>query len=73
MGRKWNYPGSKKVKKLVANAWTEDTIKAAVHKLQSVSGTSIRGFAKELKKAYKGEELKKAGRKCIFQKKWKVS
>ena len=79
MGRKGNHPGSNKVKKLVTNAWTEDTIKAAIHKLQSVPGTSIRGVAKEfgvsectlrfrLKKANKGEELKKAGRKCVFSK-----
>ena len=74
MGRKGNHPGSDKVKKLVTNAWTEDTIKVAIHKLQSVTGTSIRGVAKEfgvsectlrfqLKKANKGEELEKAGSK----------
>ena len=79
MGRKGNHPGPNKVKKLVTNVWTEDKIKAAIHKLQSVPGTLIRGVAKEfgvsectlcfqLKKANKGEELKKAGRKCIFSK-----
>ena len=47
MGRKGNHPGSNKVEKLVTNAWTEDTIKAAIHKLQSVPETSIRGVAKE--------------------------
>ena len=48
MDRKGNHPGSNKVKKLVTNAWTEDTIKAAIHKLQSVPGTSIRDVAKSL-------------------------
>ena len=45
MGRKGNPPGSNKVKKLVTNAWNEDTIKATIHKLQSVLGTLIRGVA----------------------------
>ena len=46
MGRKGNHPGSTKMKKLVTNAWSEDTIEAAIHKLQSVLGTLIRGVAK---------------------------
>ena len=61
----------------MTNTWTEDTIEATIHKLQSVPGTSIRGIAKKfgvsectlrfrLKKANKGKELKKAGRKCLF-------
>ena len=80
MGRKGNHPGSNKVKKLVTNAWTEDSIKALIHEIQSVSGTSIRGAVKEfgvsdctlsfpLKKANKREELKKPGRKYAFSKK----
>ena len=79
MGRKGNHPGSNELKKLVTNAWTEDTTKAAIHKLQSVPRISIRGVAKlfgvsectlrfRLKQANKGEELKKAGRKCVFSK-----
>ena len=36
MRRKGNHPGSTKGKKLVTNAWSEDTIEAAIHKLQSV-------------------------------------
>ena len=47
MDRKGSHPGSNKVKKLVTNSWTEDTIKTAIHKLQSVPATSIRGVAKE--------------------------
>ena len=64
----------------MTNAWTEDMIKADIHKLQSVPGNPIRVFAKEfgvcectlrfrLKKANKKEELKKAGRKYVFSKK----
>ena len=84
MSRKGNHSGSNKVKKLMTNAWTENTIKAAIDKLQSVPETLIKDVAKEfgvsectlhfqLKKANKGEELKRQEENAYFQKKLKVS
>lgn len=74
---KRNHPGSRKVKKIVRNAWSEQTIVNAIHKIQSVPGSTTREVVKEfgvnectlrfrLKRLRKGEELKKAGRECTF-------
>jgi len=72
-----NHPGSRKVKKVVKQAWSDETMNNAIKKLQTVPSVSIRGVAKEfglsectlrfrLAKAKKGEGLKKSGRKCTF-------
>ena len=71
---------SKKVAKKIKNAWTEEDLVNALHKFDSVPGTTIRGVAKEfgvgestirfrLQKRKKGETLGKSGRKCVFDQK----
>ena len=43
-----NHPGTRKGARSVQNVWTEATMDAAIHKLQSVpDGSTIRGVAKE--------------------------
>ena len=43
-----NLPGTRKSACSVQNVWTEATMDAAIHKLQSVpDGSTIRGVAKE--------------------------
>ena len=69
--------GSRKVAKKVANAWTEEDLLNAIHALDSVPGSTIRGVAKQfgvgestirfrLSKRKEGKALGKAGRKCVF-------
>lgn len=79
MAKRNRHPGSRKIGKIVRNAWSEQTLSKAIHKVQSVPNCSVRGVAKEfkvsectlrfrLKKLAQGQELKKAGRKCTFSK-----
>ena len=74
-----NHPGTRKDARSVQNVWTEATMNAAIHKLQSVPGSTIKGVAKEyglsectvrfqLKKINEGKSLEKSGKKCIFDK-----
>ena len=42
-----NHPGTRKGVHSVQNVWTEATMDAAIHKLQSVPGSTIRDVAKE--------------------------
>ena len=69
--------GSRKVKSKILNVWTETDIQEALHELQSVSSSTIRGVAKKygvheatlrfrLKKINNKEILKKSGRKCVL-------
>ena len=72
------HPGTRKVGKIVKNAWSEDKLMEALHVLDSTPGVSIRGVAKQYnlsevtlrfrrKKIQAGEpDLKKTGRKCAF-------
>ena len=72
------HPGTRKVGKIVKNAWSEDKLMEALHVLDSTPSVSIRGVAKQYnlseatlrfrrKKIQAGEpDLKKAGRKCAF-------
>ena len=62
-----NHPGSRKVKKVVAQAWSDETMNNAIQKLQSVPGISIRGVAKEfgLKEATLRFRLAKAKKNRI--------
>ena len=74
---KSNHPGSRKVKKIVENAWSEEVMLEAINKIQSTPGLSIRKVAKDfglnkctvrfrLNKLKNGEGLQKVGRKCAF-------
>ena len=45
---KSNHPGSRKVKKIVENAWSEEVMLEAINKIQSTPGLSIRKVAKKL-------------------------
>ena len=38
-----NHPGTRKGARSMQNVWTESTMNAAIHKLQSVPGSTIRG------------------------------
>lgn len=69
--------GSRKVPKKLTNAWTEKDVQDALHELDSVPGSSVRGIAKRykineatirfrLRKRREGVELGKSGRKCVF-------
>ena len=42
-----NHPGTRKGARSMQNVWTEATMDATIHKLQSVPGSTIRGVAKE--------------------------
>ena len=74
-----NHPGTRKGACSVQNVSTEATMDAAIHKLQYVPGSTIRGVAKEyglsewtvrfrLKKINEGKSLEKSGKKCTFDK-----
>ena len=69
--------GSRKVKRKISNSWTDEEMINALHELDSVPGSSVRGVAKRygiheatirfrLKKRIDGVALGKAGRKCVF-------
>jgi len=68
---------SRKVQKVIKNAWSEEMVADAIHKIRSVPNSTVRGVATEfglsectlrfrLKKMEKGEQLNKAGRKAAF-------
>ena len=74
---KSNHPGSRKVKKIVENAWSEEVMLEAINKIQSTPGLSICKVAKDfglnectvrfpLNKLKNEEGLQKVGRKCAF-------
>ena len=74
---KTKHQGSRKVNKKIENTWTEEDLLEALHHLDYVPGSSIRGVARQfgiheatlqfrLRKRKAGEELGKAGRKCVF-------
>ena len=44
---KSNHPGSRKVKKIVENAWSEEVMLEAINKIQRTPGLSIRKVAKD--------------------------
>ena len=72
------HPGTRKVGKIVKNAWSEDKLMETLHVLDSTPNVSIWGVAKQYnlseatirfrrKKIQAGEpDLKNAGRKCAF-------
>ena len=72
------HPGTRKVGKIFKNAWSEDKLMEALHILDSTPSVSIWDVAKQCnlseatlrfrrKKIQAGEpDLKKAGRKCVF-------
>ena len=73
---KSNHPGSRKVKKIVENAWSEEVMLEAINKIQRTPGLSICKVAKDfglnectvrfcLNKLKNGG-LQKVGRKCAF-------
>ena len=73
---KSNHPGSRKVKKIVENAWSEEVMLEAIKKIQSTPGLFICKVAKDfgLNKCtvrfclnkLKNGGLQKVGRKCAF-------
>ena len=74
-----NHPVTRKGARSMQSVWTEATMDATIHKLQSVPGSTIRGVAKEyrlsectvrfrLKKINEGKSLEKSRKKCTFDK-----
>ena len=74
---KSNHPGSRKVKKIVDNAWSGEVMLEAINKIQSTPGLSILKVAKDfrlneckvrfrLNKLKNGEGLQKVGQKYAF-------
>ena len=73
---KSNHPGSRKVKKIVENAWSEDVMLEAINKIQSTLGLSIHKVAKDFglnectvrfrPNKLKNGGLQKVGPKCAF-------
>ena len=79
-----NHPRTRKGARSVHNVWTEATMDTAIHKLQSVFGSTLRGVAKEyglsectarfrLKKINEGKSLEKVEKSVLLTKRQRAA